>query len=53
VSRASVITDEVEHVKKIIFHPKLLPQLVILDPELTFGLPAKLTAATGMDALSH
>jgi alcohol dehydrogenase class IV len=53
VGRASVITDEAEHVKKIIFHPRMLPQVVILDPELTFGLPAKLTAATGMDALSH
>lgn len=53
VGRASVITDESAHVKKIIFHPKMLPSVVILDPELTFGLPPKLTAATGMDALSH
>ncbi|MBB1488738.1 iron-containing alcohol dehydrogenase [Oceanospirillum sediminis] len=53
VGRASVITDEANHVKKIIFHPKMLPALVILDPELTTGLPAKVTAATGMDALSH
>ncbi|MFI5298082.1 MAG: iron-containing alcohol dehydrogenase [Polyangiales bacterium] len=53
VGRASVITDDVAHVKKIIFHPKMLPAVVILDPELTFGLPEKLTAATGMDALSH
>jgi len=53
VGRASVITDEVNHVKKIIFHPKMLPQIVILDPELTVGLPAHITAATGMDALSH
>lgn len=53
VGRASVITDEVEHTKKIIFHPKMLPGLVIADPELTVGLPASLTAATGMDALSH
>ena len=40
-------------VKAIIFHPRLLPLKVILDPELTVGLPASLTAATGMDALSH
>jgi len=53
VGRASVITDESNHVKKIIFHPKMLPSLVILDPELTVGLPPKVTAATGMDALSH
>jgi len=53
VGRASVITDAVNHVKKIIFHPKMLPQIVILDPELTVGLPAHITAATGMDALSH
>ncbi len=53
VGRASVITDEALHVKKIIFHPRMLPSLVILDPELTTGLPAKITAATGMDALSH
>lgn len=53
VGRASIITDEAIHVKKIIFHPKMLPAIVILDPELTTGLPAKLTAATGMDALSH
>jgi len=53
VGRASVITDDKEHVKRIIFHAKMLPAAVILDPELTVGLPAKLTAATGMDALSH
>lgn len=53
VGRASVITDVSEHVKKIIFHPKMLPSVVILDPELTYGLPPFLTAATGMDALSH
>jgi len=51
--RASVIVDEERKVKKIIFHPKMLPAMVILDPELTVGLPPKLTAATGMDALSH
>ncbi len=53
VGRASVIVDENGHRKVIIFHPKMLPSTVILDPELTVGLPAGLTAATGMDALSH
>ena len=53
VGRASVITDETNHVKKIIFHPKMLPSIVIGDPALTVGLPAHITAATGMDALSH
>jgi alcohol dehydrogenase class IV len=53
VGRASVITDDEARVKRIIFHAKMLPAVVILDPELTVGLPAKLTAATGMDALSH
>lgn len=48
VGRASVIVDERDHTKKIIFHPKMQPGLVIADPELTFGLPAGLTAATGM-----
>ena len=53
VGRASVITDDAVHIKRIIFHARMLPALVILDPELTVGLPAKITAATGMDALSH
>lgn len=53
VGRASVITDESVKTKKIVFHPKMLPRVVILDPELTYGLPPFLTAATGMDALSH
>ncbi len=53
VGRASVITDQENHIKKIIFHPGMLPQQVILDPELTVGLPPSITAATGMDALSH
>lgn len=56
VGRASVITDEThegKHLKRIIFHPDMLPKIVILDAQLTQGLPAKLTAATGMDALSH
>lgn len=53
VGRASIITDERNRVKKIIFHPSMLPEIVILDPELTVGLPPHITAATGMDALSH
>ncbi|MGS1008300.1 iron-containing alcohol dehydrogenase [Achromobacter anxifer] len=53
VGRASVITDEAAEVKRIIFHARMLPAVVILDPELTVGLPPKITAATGMDALSH
>jgi alcohol dehydrogenase class IV len=53
VGRASVITDVRDHSKKIIFHARMQPRLVISDPELTVGLPAKLTAAVGMDALSH
>lgn len=53
VGRASVITDETDHTKKIIFHPKMLPAIVIDDPALTVGLPAHITAAVGMDALSH
>ncbi|MFL2892101.1 MAG: iron-containing alcohol dehydrogenase [Candidatus Pelagibacter sp.] len=51
--RASVILNEESGVKKIIFHPKFLPSIVILDPCLTVGLPPKITAATGMDALAH
>lgn len=53
VGRASVITDTRDHTKKIIFHPKMQPGLVIADPELTVGLPPPVTAAVGMDALSH
>jgi alcohol dehydrogenase class IV len=53
VGRASVITDLDRQVKRIIFHPGMLPGQVILDPGLTVGLPPHLTAATGMDALSH
>ncbi|MCL9684692.1 iron-containing alcohol dehydrogenase [Legionella maioricensis] len=53
VGRASVITDSEQQIKKIIFHPNMLPSLVIMDPELTIGLPKPITAATGMDALSH
>ena len=51
--RASLITNEKNQTKKIIFHPKILPSIVILDPCLTVGLPPKITAATGMDALAH
>ena len=51
--RASVILNENIGEKKIIFHPKFLPSIVILDPVLTLGLPSKITAATGMDALAH
>ena len=51
--RASVILNEETGVKNIIFHPKFLPSIVILDPTLTIGLPPKITAATGMDALAH
>lgn len=53
VGRSSVITDDEAQIKRIIFHPRMLPEHVILDPELTTGLPANITAATGMDALSH
>ncbi len=53
VGRASVITDPRDQAKKVIFHPRMMPTTVILDPGLTTGLPAHLTAAVGMDALSH
>lgn len=53
VGRAAVITDEATHTKKIIFHPKMMPRIVICDPELTVGLPPFITAGTGMDALAH
>ena len=53
VGRAAVITDEDEHVKKIIYHPNMMPVRVIADPTLTTGLSSELTAAVGMDALSH
>jgi alcohol dehydrogenase class IV len=53
VGRASVITDIRDHTKKIIFHPQMQPRLVIADPELTLALPPHVTAAVGMDALSH
>jgi alcohol dehydrogenase len=51
--RAGVFTKEDTHEKKIIFHPKMLPSIVILDPDLTIALPPSLTAFTGMDVLAH
>ena len=51
--RASAIVNEETGVKKIIFHPKFMPTVVILDPLLTIDLPPRITAATGMDALAH
>ncbi len=53
VGRASVITNSQTHMKKIIFHPKVLPSVVIMDPELTVGMPPMITAGTGMDAFAH
>jgi len=53
IGRASVITNSETHVKKIIFHPKVLPSVVICDPELTVGMPNFITAGTGMDAFAH
>ncbi len=53
VGRATVITDSINHAKKIIFHPKMLPSIVILDPVLTYNLPKRITAWTGIDALVH
>ena len=53
VGRAAVVTDEAIRIKKIIFHPLMLPKIAICDPELTLGLPPMLTAGTGMDAFSH
>ncbi len=51
--RASAIINEKTGIKKIIFHPKFMPKIVILDPKLTADLPPRITAATGMDALAH
>lgn len=53
VGRSTVISDDATHAKKIIFSPRLLPQKVFADPELLLGLPPNVTAATGMDALTH
>ena len=53
VGRAGVVSNSETHEKKIIFHPKVLPAIVICDPELTVGMPAAITAGTGMDAFAH
>ena len=53
VGRAGVITNSDSHEKKIIFHPKMLPAVVICDPELTVGMPKHITAGTGLDAFAH
>jgi alcohol dehydrogenase class IV len=53
IGRVSVILDEDTHTKRLIFHPRIMPVLVIEDPALTVGLPPRITAATGMDALAH
>ena len=53
VGRASVLTNTDEKVKKVIFHPKILPHTVIADPELTVGMPPAITVGTGMDAFAH
>ena len=53
VGRAGVLTNSATHMKKIIFHPKMLAAVVIADPELTVGMPRFITAGTGMDALAH
>ena len=53
VGRAGVLTNSATHVKKIIFHPKLMPAVTICDPALTVGMPKFITAGTGMDAFAH
>lgn len=53
VGRAGVITDPATHTKKIIFHPMMMPKVSICDPALTVGMPARITAGTGFDALAH
>lgn len=53
VGRAGVITDETTHTKKVIFHPLMMPKIVIADPELTVGMPTFITVGTGFDALAH
>ena len=53
VGRSSVISEEDTHVKRVIFSPQILARVVFADPELTLGLPPAVTAATGMDALTH
>jgi len=53
VGRSSVVSENDTHLKRVIFNPKILAKVVFADPELTLGLPAAVTAATGMDALTH
>ena len=53
VGRSSVVSENDTHLKRVVFSPKILAKCVFADPELTFGLPAHVTAATGMDALTH
>ena len=53
VGRSSVVSEDDTHLKRVIFSPKILAKVVFADPELTLGLPAHVTAATGMDALTH
>jgi alcohol dehydrogenase class IV len=53
VGRSAVVSDDATHQKKIFFSPRLLAKVVVLDPELTVGLPSATTAATGLDALTH
>jgi alcohol dehydrogenase len=53
VGRAGILTDERSHTKRIIFHPLMMPKIVISDPTLSVGMPAFITAGTGMDAFSH
>ena len=53
VGRAGVLTNSATHMKKIIFHPRLMPAVTICDPELTVGMPRFITAGTGMDAFAH
>jgi alcohol dehydrogenase class IV len=53
VGRSTVVSDDATHVKKIMFSPRLMAERVFADPKLTLALPANVTAATGMDALTH
>jgi alcohol dehydrogenase class IV len=53
VGRSAVVTDEASRTKRVVFHPRMMPAIVIADPALTTGLPPAVTAAVGMDALSH
>src|SRR5262245_22113090 len=53
VGRAAVVTDEATRTKKVIFHPGMMPAVAICDPQLTVGMPPRITAGTGMDALAH